>query len=212
VLSSVEYHDARVAFLQERECPFVAFGRSDPGLDFPFVDVDGTAGIQLATEYLIGKGHRRIALLGWPEDSRVGDDRMRGYVRAMQAAGKPIEKELVARVEGSFELGRAVTLQWLDRAIEQRPTAIVALNDTMAIGAIHAAQERGLIIPQDLAVIGFDDAPMSQYLWPPLTSIRQPIREAGRKCIEMLTTLLEGKKLEERHIIFQPKLIERASA
>ncbi|CAG0932616.1 HTH-type transcriptional repressor CytR [Thermoflexales bacterium] len=212
VISSVEYHDARVTFLQERAFPFVAFGRSDAGLDFPFVDVDGSAGIQLATEHLISQGRDRIALLGWPENSRVGDDRLQGYVNAMRAAHLPIDPDLVARVEGTFELGKALTQHWLARGPAQRPTGIVALSDTLAIGAIHAAQECGVNIPQDLAVIGFDDAPMAQYLWPPLTSIRQPIREAGHKCIEMLTALLEGKNLEERQVILKPKLIVRASA
>jgi DNA-binding LacI/PurR family transcriptional regulator len=86
------------------------------------VDVDGTAGTQLATEYLIKKGHCRIALLAWPESSRAGDDRMQGYLQAMQAAALPIEPEWVARVEGSFEAGKAATQRWLARAADQRPT------------------------------------------------------------------------------------------
>ncbi len=137
---------------------------------------------------------------------------MQGYVEAMRAQGRLIEPHLIARGEGTFEFGRAATERWLDGDPAQRPTAIVALNDTMAIGAMHAGQGRGLTIGQELAVIGFDDAPMAQYLWPPLTTIRQPIRAIGLKCIEMLTMLLEGKTLTERQVLFQPQLIVRASA
>lgn len=212
VLTSVEYHDQRVSFLLERGFPFVAFGRSDPKLDFPYVDVDGAAGLKMAIEHLATKGHHRIALLAWPDDSRVGNERMQGYVEAMRAHGRLIEPHLIARGEGTFEFGRAATERWLDGDPAQRPTAIVALNDTMAIGAMHAGQGRGLTIGQELAVIGFDDAPMAQYLWPPLTTIRQPIRAIGLKCIEMLTMLLEGKTLTERQVLFQPQLIVRASA
>jgi DNA-binding LacI/PurR family transcriptional regulator len=212
VLTSLNYDDARVPYLLERGCPFVAFGRTDPNLDFPYVDVDGAAGLKLAVEHLVTTGHQRIAILAWPDDSRVGNDRLQGYVEAMGLYGRAIEPYLIARGEGTFEFGRAATERWLGGDPARRPTAIVALNDTMAIGAMHAGQARGLTIGQELAVIGFDDAPMAQYLWPPLTTIRQPIRAIGQKCIEMLATLLEGKTLTERQVLFQPKLIVRTSA
>ena len=212
VLSSVNYHDARVGFLLERGFPFVAFGRSDSELDFPYVDVDGEAGLRLATEHLIARGHRRIAILAWPEDSRVGDDRLQGYLAALNAAHIPIDPDLIARGEGTFDFGLQTTRHWLDWATDRRPTGIVALNDTMAIGAIHAGQARGLAIGRELAVVGFDDAPMAQYLWPPLTTVRQPIREAGRTCVAMLVTLLQSERLPEPHVLLQPELTVRASA
>ena len=82
----------------------------------------------------------------------------------------------------------------------------------MAIGAIHAGQARSLTIGRDLAIVGFDDAPMAQYLWPPLTSVRQPTREAGRKCVELLVALIEGKELAARQVLLQPELIVRQSS
>jgi DNA-binding LacI/PurR family transcriptional regulator len=211
VLSSVNYHDARARFLLERGVPFVAFGRSDPELDFPYVDIDGEAGLRLATQHLIERGHRRIAILAWPEDSRVGDDRLKGYMTALNTAGIPVDRDLVARGEGTFEFGLQATRRWLDWGA-RRPTGIVALNDTMAIGTIHAGQERGLAIGRDLTIVGFDDAPMAQYLWPPLSSVRQPIRQAGRKCVEMLVARLEKRPLQDEHILFTPELIVRESS
>lgn len=212
VLTSVDYNDPRIHFLLERGFPFVAFGRSNPELDFPWVDVDGAAGTRQAVEYLLARGHRRIAALAWPESSRVGNDRLEGYFQAMQAAGVSLCPHCLLRGEGTFEVGREMTLRLLDLPAGERPTALIALNDTMAIGAMYAARERGLEVGRDLAVIGFDDAPMVQYLYPPLTSIRQPIAQAGRKCVEMLVTLLEGKPLGERHVLLAPRLILRASA
>ncbi len=212
VLSSVNYNDPRMSFLMERQFPFVAFGRSNPELDFCYVDVDGADGIRQAVEYLVSCGHRRIAAIAWPEDSRVGNERMRGYHDAMAAAGLSIHPDWIQRGEGIYEFGREAANRLLVIAPADRPTAVIALNDTQAIGAMNAVQEHNLQVGKDIAIIGFDDAPMSQYLLPPLTTIRQPIRLAGRKCVEMLISLMDGIMPEKQHVLLEPKLILRASA
>lgn len=212
VITSVNYDDPRINFLIERDIPFVAFGRSNPGLDFAFVDVDGEAGIQQAVEYLIGRGHRKIAAIAWPESSRVGNDRMCGYFRAMSAAGIQTQPDWVQRGEGDYSFGMSACHKLLDLAPSNRPTAVIALNDTLAIGAMHAAHQRQLQVGTDIAIIGFDDAPMTQFLQPALTTIRQPIRLVGRKCIEILVSLMDGNLPEDRHVLLKPELIVRASA
>lgn len=212
VLSSVNYTDPRIGFLLEQKFPFVAFGRSSPELDFPYVDVDGASGLAQAVEYLISKGHRCIAAIAWPEDSRVGNERLRGYLETMQVHGIGIHPEWIKRGEGTFEFGREAALHFLRLPSSERPAAIVALNDTQAIGALHATRELGLDVGHDVSIIGFDDAPMSQYLLPPLTTVRQPIREAGRKCVEVLLALMKGVQPQARQILLQPELIVRASA
>lgn len=212
ILSSINYDDPRISFLIEREFPFVAFGRSSPSLDFCYVDVDGADGIRQAVEYLIGCGHSRIAAIAWPDDSRVGNERKCGYVDAMEAANLPIHPQWIQSGEGVYEFGRQACMCLLDLQPSIRPTAMIALNDTMAIGAMHAVQERDLQVGKDIAIIGFDDAPMSQFLQPALTTIRQPIRLAGRKCVEMLVSLMDEKPLDEPHVLLKPKLIVRASA
>lgn len=211
VLSSVNYKDPRIQFLLERGFPFVAFGRSDPELDFPWVDVDGAAGMRQAVEHLLARGHCRIAALAWPKESRVGNDRLQGYFQALQAANISICSDCLLRGEGTFEVGREMALRLFDLPAEKKPTALVALNDTMAIGAMYAAREHGLEIGRDIAIIGFDDAPMVQYLYPPLSSIRQPIAEAGHKCVENLIALMEGRQPIQRQVLLLPRLIVRAS-
>jgi DNA-binding LacI/PurR family transcriptional regulator len=212
VISSVNYHDPRAEYLLERQFPFVAFGRSSPELDFPYVDVDGAAGLRIATEHLIARGHRRIAALAWPESSRVGSDRFEGYRAALDQAGLPLDPALIVREEGTFANARAATERWLTLADSRRPTGIVAFTDTMAIGAVQAGQARGLHIGRDLAVVGFDDSPMAEYLSPPLTTVRQPIRAVGRKCVEMLVARLKGQTLPEKKVLVDPELIVRATA
>lgn len=212
VLSSVNYNDPRINFLLERKFPFVAFGRSNPELDFPYVDVDGAAGLSQAVHHLIAKGHRRIAAIAWPEDSRVGNERLRGYFETMQASQLDVRPEWIQRGEGTFEFGCEATARLLALPEADRPTAIVALNDTQAIGALRAIHDHGLEAGRDVLVIGFDDAPMSQYLFPSLTTIQQPIRTAGRKCVEILISLVKGEEPRERHVLLTPKLILRDSA
>ena len=212
VLSSVNYHDPRIQFLLKRQFPFVAFGRSEPDAGYPYVDVNGELGLRLATEHLLQLGHRRIAALGWPEELRVGNDRLQGYFAAMRAAGAPVHSAWVARGEGTFEFGLAAANAWLDLPGDARPTAVAALNDTMAIGTMHAAQSRGLQPGLHFSVVGFDDLPMAEYLWPPLSSVSQPIRLAGRKCVEMLVALLSGRPLPQPHALLEPHLVARQSS
>jgi DNA-binding LacI/PurR family transcriptional regulator len=151
-------------------------------------------------------------VLAWPEGSRVGDDRLAGYQAAMQAAGLPVAPEWVARGEGSFEFGLAATQRWLDLAPAARPTAVVALSDTAAVGALHALHSRGLTPPHDLALVGFDDAPLAQFMTPPLSSIRQPLREAGRQCVEILVGGMEDKPVAATQVLLAPSLIVRATS
>lgn len=211
VLSSINYNDPRITFLLERQFPFVAFGRSDPKLDFPYVDIDGADGLCQAMQHLMDQGHRRIAAIAWPETSRVGNDRLRGYFESMQEHGLEVRPEWVERGEGTFEFGLEAASRLFELPAPERPTAIVALNDTQAIGAVHAVRAHGLEVGRDISVIGFDDAPMSQYLLPPMTTVRQPIRAAGRKCVEILVALLKGDPPQESQVLLQPQLIVRAS-
>lgn len=212
VLSSVEFDDPRIRFLKEQNFPFVAFGRSNPDWDILCVDVDGALGIQMAVEHLVERQHTRIAVLAWPEESRVGQNRMEGYLRAMQAARLEVLSQWIARGEGRFSFGYRATGDLLKLPAAQRPTAIVAFNDAMAVGAMHAIQELGLEVGVDVAVTGFDDAPMAQYLHPPLTTVRQPIWEVGQRLMGMLLESLDGSVPAERQVLLPPRLIARESS
>lgn len=212
IVSGVEYDDPRLQFLLDEGFPFIAFGRSNIGMHFSFVDVDGRAGMHAAVEHLISQGRRRIAALAWPENSRVGQDRMAGYHAALHAAGIAFNSEWVARGEGSVAIGRQSVQTWLTLPHERRPDAIAAFNDDMAIGAMHAIQEAGLTVGVDIAVTGFDDLPMAQYLTPPLTSVRLPVVEIGEQVIEVLVQRLDKNISEVQHVLIEPELVIRQSS
>jgi DNA-binding LacI/PurR family transcriptional regulator len=212
VLSNIEYDDLRVNLLLKKNFPFVAFGRSNPDLVFPWVDVDGGFGIRQSIMHLLENGHRKIGALAWPLNSRVGNNRMEGYFSALEAAGVPPDEHWIKRGEGCFDFGYQATLELLDLPEENRPTAVVALNDMMAIGASQAAKDRGLRVGADFAVTGFDDAPMVQYTFPSLTTLRQPIAEIGQRIISMLVEYINiGNMPQNPTMLVVPTLIVRGS-
>jgi DNA-binding LacI/PurR family transcriptional regulator len=212
VLSSVEYNDPRIQFLQERGFPFVAFGRSNPGWEFPCVDVHGGAGMRKVVEHLVERGHRRIAAIGWPEQSRVGQNRLDGFIEALQANGIQPNPEWIARGEGSIAFSKETVQKWLNLPPTLRPTAITAFNDIMAIGAMQAIRENGLEPGRDIAVTGFDDSPLVQYLTPSLTSVRQPIIEVGQAVMNLLLEQLNGERAVNTCRLIEPELIIRQSS
>lgn len=212
VLSSVEYNDPRIQLLQELDFPFVAFGRSNSDWEIPYVDIDGADGMSQVVEHLLTLGHHRIAALAWPEDSRVGNNRMEGFLRTLQTAGAQPPTEWIIRGEGVYKFGLEATTRLLSQPQNQLPSAIVAFNDFMAIGAMHAIQAKGLQVPKDIAVTGFDDVPLVQYLRPSLTSVRQPIWEVGQEVIRMLLDLLAEKIAARKNILLKPRLIVRESS
>jgi DNA-binding LacI/PurR family transcriptional regulator len=212
ILSSVEYDDPRVQLLLEMNFPFVAFGRSNPDLHFPWIDVDGGLGIHQAMQHMIQQGHRKVAILAWPVDSRVGNNRIEGYFSALQETGINPNEAWIKRGEGCFDFGYQATRELLDLPQDVRPTALVALNDMMAVGASQAARDLGLQVGSDFAIAGFDDAPMVQYTSPPLTTLRQPIAEIGQRIIAMLMEYINtGNFPNTSNILVAPQLIVRGS-
>lgn len=214
ILSSVEQGDARIAFLQEQKFPFVAFGRSNPEWQFPYVDVDGAAGMRMVIEHLVSQGHRNIALLNWSEtkSSSVGQDRMKGCMEALKNAGIETPSQWIVRGEGDFTFSYQTCMRWLDMPPAQRPTAIVAFSDIMAIGAINAAQHLGIRVGIDLAITGFDDSPLTEYLIPGLTSVHQPVWEVGCTAAELLQGILNGNPSQNQAVLIEPTLMIRGSS
>jgi DNA-binding LacI/PurR family transcriptional regulator len=212
IVASTNYDDPRIRLLMELKFPFVAFGRANPDWDFCYVDVDGRAGVRAATEHLLVQGHRAIAVIAWPGNSRVGTSRFAGYQDAMAAAGFAVNPRWIVRAESSFQEGYSATQSLLALPSVERPTAVVALDDNLAIGAVRAAEDARLAVGTDFAVTGFDDTPGVQYLSPPLTSVRQPILEVAQTLVPILFQLIDGHRPEPDKIILEPRLIVRASS
>ncbi len=211
IIPNTNLNDRRIRYLLDVGFPFVAFGRSDPEWDFAWVDVDGTAGVQQAVNHLLELGHQRIACLAWPENSFTGRYRLEGYRSAMGAAGLRVEEGWILRCENLYRAAYDAVHSWLALPPDRQPTAVVAMSDLLAIGVMNAADDAGLEVGRDLAVVGFDDAPVTEYLRPPLTSLRQPIAEVGELTVAMLIDLIHGKPSSPAQVLLKPRLIVRDS-
>jgi DNA-binding LacI/PurR family transcriptional regulator len=213
VLGSTSFDDARISYLREQQFPFVAFGRANPEWDFAWVDVDGAAGTRLAVEHLVGLGHRRIGYLGWAGGSVAGDWRRRGYEEGLRAAGITPRPEWQFAGQQAYEDGYRAAQELLAQGASERPTALVCVSDVLAIGVLNAALDRGVRIPEELAITGFDNVPLSQYLRPGLTTLEQPIQEVGQVIMTDLLRIINGERLSdtERHRLLVPSLVVRGS-
>lgn len=211
VLAGTSSEDVRIGFLQDQHFPFVSFGRSNPEWVFPCVDVDGRQGVREAVDYLIALGHTRIAMAAWPPESIAGEHRLSGYREALWNAGISARPDYVLRGEHSAMFGSEVLTKWLELPADERPTAIVAISDLVAVGIMNEAHRRGLVVGEDLSVIGFDDAPMAQYLRPSLTTVAQPITEIAQALMEMLEAQLRKQPIEPHSLLIPPRLIIRES-
>lgn len=211
VVGSTVQDDPRIRFLLDQKVPFVAFGRSNPEWDFAWVDTDGAAGIRMAVEHLLARGHRRIALAAWPQESLSGSFRAAGYCEALTNAGIQINPNYIVHGEHSETTGREALRHWMRMSPHMRPTAVVAVSDLLAIGVMLEAEQCGLVVGRDLSIVGFDDTPMSEYLRPALTTLRQPIPQIGEALVALLGDLLSKTTPVTRQLLLPPDLMERAS-
>jgi DNA-binding LacI/PurR family transcriptional regulator len=203
----------QAAWLEERQVPFVAFGRpwTEPDATHPWVDVDGRAGVMLAVDHLVHRGHQRVAWVGWQKSSTIGEDRRSGWVDRMHEHGLSTSR-LSARGEDTIEFGRRAAHALLDQEGEQ-PTAFVCVSDTVAMGVLQAASERGRRVGAgDLAVVGFDDSPAAQVVVPGLTSVRQPLEEVAVQIVRLLEDRLAMRSIEHPHAVLTPELRVRGTS
>jgi LacI family transcriptional regulator len=196
--------------LQESGFPFVVVDPRIPLDDgIPAVSAAHRAGALAATEHLLSLGHRRIGHISGPPGWAATTERIEGYHSALAVAGVLPTSELIA--EGNFEAptGAAAAKVLLD--LPDPPTAIFSANDNMAAGVLQVAHERGLKVPGDLSVVGFDDADLAKILSPGLTTVRQPLAELGRTGVNLLTRILEKQRVEALRVELATRLVVRES-
>ncbi|MEN3308265.1 MAG: LacI family transcriptional regulator [Micromonosporaceae bacterium] len=189
--------------------PVVAVDPHTGPSDLPTVDSDNLRGARLATEHLLGLGHRRIAMVTGRPDLQSAQLREQGYRQALAAAGVPIDEDLI-------QVGAYVPTVSADAArrllgAPDRPTAVFAANDLSAIATIEVAGGLGLRVPDDLSVVGFDNIPDSALSTPSLTTVNQPIHEMGRRAVNLLIHLIRGETIESTHITLATSLVVRQS-
>jgi LacI family transcriptional regulator len=199
-----------LAALRRHEYAFVVVDPRWPlGEDIPSVSAAHSSGAKAATEHLLKLGHRRIAAITGPEDWVASEERLNGYHAALVGAGVVPDPELEARADFLIAGGQAAAAALLDRP--EPPTAIFAFNDNLAVGVLRAARERGLRVPEDVSVVGFDDSEQAGIVVPALTTVRQPLAEMGRMAVSLLVRLLDKQPLEALRVELATRLVVRDS-
>ncbi|WP_329343314.1 LacI family transcriptional regulator [Streptomyces sp. NBC_00663] len=193
--------------LAERKIPVVLVNASIDGLDFPCVACDDAVAVEQAWRHLASLGHERIGLVLGPEDHMPSRRKLAAARLAADAVGTVWDEALVQRSIFSLEGGQAATARLLEAGV----TGIVCASDPLALGAIRAARRRGLAVPAEVSVVGFDDSAFMTCTEPPLTTVRQPIEAMGRAAVDLLCAQIQGSAAHPGELLFEPELVVRGS-
>ena len=210
ILPPMSENDALARMLDEEGCRYVRMGSAVLDDAEHMVASNDREAVADAVRHLIAQGHRRIGLIAGPHGFRSAQERREGFELALTEAGISLPRSLIADGQYTFESGISASESLLD--LSPRPTAIFASNDEMAAGVLYAARLRGIAVPEELSIIGFDDTPVTTRVWPPLTTVRWPIVAMGRAAALKLigTAIGEGADVNEPSM-FSSTLIRRAS-
>ncbi|MEN6299407.1 MAG: LacI family DNA-binding transcriptional regulator, partial [Anaerolineaceae bacterium] len=207
LLQSDQLGDQLTDQIIQSKIPLVIIGRPFYNKNVSYIDVDNVNGAFTAVSHLIRLGYQRIGTITGVSTRTVSVDRKEGYIKALTERGRNIDESLI--VEGDFtEAGGYYAMQQL---LPNKPDAVFAASDIMAIGAMRAIREAGLRVPEDIALVGFDDLPLATMPEPRLTTIRQPVYQFGVKAVEILLDLIENGIEPPRRIIMDTELIIRNS-
>jgi len=210
LLPPISENDALAALCDEVGCRYVRIGSAQLDDADHMVASNDRQVVREATDFLIQQGHRLIGLIEGPDGFRSARERRLGFEDAIKGAGLSLPRSLIARGNYTFETGVTAANRLFD--LSPRPTAIFASNDEMAAGVVFAARERGITVPDDLSVIGFDDTPIAAHIWPPLTTVRWPIVSMGRAAARKLVADVAGGEAAEPQPSELPSmLVKRAS-
>lgn len=207
IVASSRTTDEYARQLRSEDVPVVCI--NGPLGQFPHaVQIDQRQGARLAVDHLAEFGHRRIAHITGPTGVPTRAERLAAFRAALRDRGIAYDPSLVATNVSTIDQSRSASAQLL--ALADPPTAIFAYNDRLAVGSYQAIRAAGLVIGRDVSVVGFDDIPMTEWLDPPLTSVRQPRRDMGRTAVDILLTALRGEPAPDL-VVVQPTLVVRGS-
>ena len=176
---------------------------------FDTITIENHEGARAMTRHLVARGHRRIAMIAGPERNHDAAERLRGYRTTLTENRIELDESLVVQGDFSELSGHLAVTQLL--ALESRPTAIFAANDSMAIGALSALRENDLRVPHDMAVAGFDDIPLARYMNPPLSTVHVDISQLGARAAALLLLSLQKNGRPHQHLQLSTTLVIRAS-
>jgi LacI family transcriptional regulator len=208
IISSTTSDDPLIEAVCRGHMPFVVVGRYPCREELTYIDSDNLTGAYQAVEHLLGLGRQRIATITGPQNTAVGQDRYLGYVQALRQHGQTLLPELV--VESDFTDGGGYDA--MQRLLPHHPDAVFIASDWMALGALRALRAAGLRVPEDIALVGFDNIPLASQTTPPLTTIRQQILQMGALASQMLLDLLDNPGSPPVQKILPTELVVRESS
>lgn len=206
IITATQVNDLLVPQLLANKVPFISVGRHENS-QVSFIDVDNVAGAYTAVIHLIRLGYQRIATIAGPAKNLSAVDRLQGYLNALRDRGYPIDNELI--VNGDFT--EVSGYEAMQRLLPHKPEAVFVASDAMAVGALRALQNGNIAVPNQIALIGFDDFPPATIAIPPLTTIRQPIKQVGIMAVEVLLDILNDETKQPQRIILPTELVIRDS-
>jgi LacI family transcriptional regulator len=204
-----ENHEA-ISELVQNGIPLVVVDRDMGNLELDTVTTENYQGGLLATQHLLSLGYQIIGCITGPSNITPSADRVTGYRAALQQAGIPVDESLLVRGDFHAPSGYSAAMQLLEH--DPRPTAIFVCNDMMAIGALRAVSQLGLSVPENIAIVGFDDIQLASYITPSLTTVSQPKQEIGQLAVRLLFERMRDPSLPPRHNILPTQLIIRESS
>jgi DNA-binding LacI/PurR family transcriptional regulator len=190
-----------------KQVPVVCIDNNAADISIPSVTIDNSSAVTEAIVYLCSLGHRHIGFITGLDDSDVGKNRLAGYLGALSSCGMGEDANLIFRGDYSYETGEKGASYFL--SLDTSPTAIVCANDTMAIGAIREISKKGLKVPGDISIIGFDDISVASQMTPALTTLSAPVPEIAEHSLTLLNAMMNGIDPDNRHITLPAPLVER---
>ncbi|MBC9718378.1 LacI family DNA-binding transcriptional regulator [Streptomyces sp. TRM66268-LWL] len=193
--------------LAARNIPVVLINAAIADLGFPAVSCDDASAVEQSWRHLASLGHERIGLVLGPADHMPSQRKLIGARAAAKAAGGSLPDEHVVRGMFSLEGGQAAATRLIDAGV----TGLICASDPQALGAVRAARRRGLDVPREISVVGYDDSAFMNCTEPPLTTVRQPIEAMGRAAVELLSLQIAGSSVPSEELLFEPELVVRGS-
>ncbi|MEL7832667.1 LacI family DNA-binding transcriptional regulator [Fodinibius sp. Rm-B-1B1-1] len=209
ILLTQEVTDVVANKLADRDIPLVLVGHGPANPNLVSVDVDNFAGAYKATNHLIELGHRDIGIMLADLDMQEAADRFTGYKKAHEDAGITVQEDIISTGDYSQQNGYDTMMGWINERDDL--TAVFCTGDTLAMGALSALNAENISVPDEMAVVGFDDLPFAQYTIPSLTTVKQPITKKGKWAANLLINQIEDKDGQVVHENLEPELIVRES-
>lgn len=196
--------------IRDKSLPMIVFDRVSPDLVAPSVRIDNKDGGCQATEHLIEQGYKRIAILAGPKNLTISNLRMEGYISALKKHRMKVDPDLIVHCDFNQQYAYNATLELL--SMKQRPDAIFTISDRMAIGAMLAIKERGLKMPRDIGLVGFNNEPVVNLVTPRITSVDQPAFELGKTAAKLFIERMHNENMDDVDLVLKTRLVVRESS